>query len=61
MQHVLDELRKSVKYHIRQLEENCQKIKLNEESNALLKEKNEKHREAISEMSHFIESLQQAE
>ena len=57
MKHVLDELQKSQKYHLRQLEDNLRKIKLNEEANEVLKTSNEKHREAITEISKFIESI----
>jgi len=57
LKHVLDELQKSQKYHLRQLEDNLRKIKLNEEANEVLKTSNEKHREAITEISKFIESI----
>jgi len=61
MNYVLDELQKSQKYHLRQLEENVRKIQLSEESIADLKVRNEKHRQAISEIGQFIESLEKAE
>ena len=61
MQHVLDELQRATKYHLRQLEENVQKIKNSEELIADLKQRNFKHMEAIKEFNRFIESIKQAE
>jgi hypothetical protein len=59
MQFVLDELQKSQKYHLRQLEENLNKIRLSEETIADLKTRNEKHKQAISEIGQFIERLEE--
>jgi hypothetical protein len=57
MEYVLDELQKSQKYHLRQLEENLNKIRLSEETVADLKIRNERHKQAITEIGEFIEKL----
>lgn len=58
MQYVLDELQKSLRYHLRQLEENLNKIRLYEETIEDLKTRNGKHKDAISEIGKHIESLE---
>ena len=57
MKYVTDELQKSLKYHLRQLEENLQKISTYEETINDLKSRNERHREAIEELGEYIEQL----
>jgi prefoldin subunit 5 len=58
MEYVLDELQKSLKYHLRQLDENLNKIRTNEESIEDLKTRNERHKQAITEIGEHIESLE---
>jgi uncharacterized alpha-E superfamily protein len=57
MKLVLDELKKSLRYHQRQLQENLDKIKSNEESNVMLKEKSKVHEATIEEIEKVIEGL----
>lgn len=58
MELVLDELRKAMKYHQRQLEENLHKITSKEESIKQLHEANEKHWESIQQLLKVIEMLE---
>jgi flagellar motility protein MotE (MotC chaperone) len=58
MLHALDELRKSLRYHTRQLEENKQEIIRKEESIALLQEKNKVHEDIVEELQKAIELIQ---
>jgi len=58
MRYVLDELQKSLKYHLRQMEDNVNKIKSYEEAADDLKTRNERHKEAITEIREHIESLE---
>jgi hypothetical protein len=51
---ILDELKRTLKYHKRQLEDNMLQIKNKEESISMLKEANEKHVEAINQIIDFI-------
>jgi cell division protein FtsB len=57
MEHVLDELQKALRYHLRQLDENLNKIRTNEESIEDLKTRNERHKQAITEIGEHIETL----
>ncbi|WP_226085676.1 hypothetical protein [Mesobacillus sp. S13] len=57
MKHVIDELQKSLKYHKRQLEDNQNKIQLNEESVKSLKEKNLDHESAINEIESHLNQI----
>jgi hypothetical protein len=59
MKHVQDELAKSQRYHLRQLEDNLQKIRTYEEVIEDLKRRNEEHKAAITEIGVFLESLAQ--
>jgi signal transduction histidine kinase len=61
MKHVIDELQKSQRYHLRQLEENLNKIRTYEEAGEDLKVRNESHKEAISEIRSLLEQLEKAE
>jgi hypothetical protein len=58
MEFVMKELRDGLKYHTKQLEENQNKIQLNEQSNEDLVNRNEKHIQAIKEISQVIELLE---
>lgn len=60
MQYVIDELSKSLRYHMRQLDENLNKIKSNEESTASLKERNMRHHQAIEEIEYHLDQLEKA-
>lgn len=57
MKLVLDELRKSLRYHQRQLQENLDKIKANEESNVMLLDKSKIHEQTIAEIEKVIDGL----
>lgn len=59
MQFVLDELKKSMKYHLRQLDENLNKIRTYEETIQDLKHRNEQHERAIKEIGGHIEKLEE--
>jgi repressor of nif and glnA expression len=61
MQYVVDELTKSLRYHLRQLEENINKIERSEESIAMLKEKNLDHHKAIEEIEFYLDQLEKSE
>lgn len=58
MSYVVDELQKSLRYHLRQLEENLNKMRLIEEQSEDLKMRNERHRQAITEIGGHIESIE---
>jgi peptidoglycan hydrolase CwlO-like protein len=58
--YVVDELQKALKYHLRQLEENLNKVRTYEESIDDLKTRNERHKQAITEIGEHIESLEKA-
>ncbi|MDP4105311.1 MAG: hypothetical protein Q8935_10170, partial [Bacillota bacterium] len=58
MELVIDELRRTQKYHLRQLEENLQKIKSYEEAIEVLKQGNEKHRETLEQVGQALEILE---
>jgi predicted transcriptional regulator len=57
MELAVDELRKSLRYHIRQLEDNRNKIESNLQSNDLLREKSLIHEQTIEELNQAIEQL----
>jgi hypothetical protein len=59
MEFIIDELKKSLKYHLRQLDENLKKIKSSEEVIEDLKYRNESHERAISEIGGHIEKLEE--
>jgi hypothetical protein len=61
MQHVIDELSKSHRYHLRQLDDNLNKIKFSEESIESLKQANLKHKEAIEQIETLLEQLEKTE
>lgn len=61
MKHVIDTLRKELKYHYRQLLDNENKIQLNKESIASLEQSNERHKQAISEIEQHVEELEAKE
>jgi len=61
MQFVIDELSKSLRYHIRQLDENLNKIESSEQSIEMLKEKNLDHHKAIEEIEFYLEQLEKTE
>lgn len=58
MEFVMKELRDGLKYHTKQLEENQNKILLNEQSNEDLAKRNEKHTQAIEEINKVIDLLE---
>jgi chromosome segregation ATPase len=58
MNYVLDELRKSLKYHLRQMEDNSNKISHYEEAQQDLKTRNERHKQAITEIGEHIEAIE---
>jgi chromosome segregation ATPase len=60
MKHVIDELQKSQRYHLRQLEENLNKMRSYEETIEDLKVRNESHKEAISEIRALLEQLEKS-
>ena len=57
MRYVLDELQKSLKYRLRQLEENLHKVRVYEESIEDLKKRNEEHKAAITEIKEHVETI----
>lgn len=59
MELAIEELKRSQKYHLRQLEENLQTIRRNEESNELLKVATKKHEQIIDEINLLIETVKQ--
>jgi ATP:corrinoid adenosyltransferase len=61
MQYVVDELTKSLRYHMRQLEENLNKIKQREESIESLNEGNEKHKQAIEQIEFYLDQLEKSD
>jgi hypothetical protein len=61
MEHVKKELHDGLKYHMKQLEENLNKMRLNEEANKDFEQRNEKHKEAISEIKFYLEALEKTE
>lgn len=54
MEIILDELKKTLKYHQRQLQDNLNQIQNKDESIAMLKDSNKKHVEAIQQIEGFI-------
>jgi prefoldin subunit 5 len=58
MKHVINELRKSQKFHLRQLEENINKIKFHEEAIETLKNGIEQDREALVQIGEALEILE---
>lgn len=58
MEFVMKELRDGLKYHTKQLEENQNKIQLNNQSNEDLVKRNEKHTQAIDEINKVITMLE---
>jgi repressor of nif and glnA expression len=61
MRFVIDELTKSLRYHMRQLDDNLNKIERSEESIAMLKEKNLDHHKAIEEIEFYLDQLEKSE
>jgi predicted RNase H-like nuclease (RuvC/YqgF family) len=61
VKHVVEELEKSCRYHLRQLEENLQKIRTYEETIKDLTTRNESHKEAITEIKVYLEQIEKAE
>jgi predicted RNase H-like nuclease (RuvC/YqgF family) len=61
VKHVVEELEKSCRYHLRQLEENLQKIRTYEETIKDLTHRNESHKEAITEIKVYLEQIEKAE
>lgn len=58
MEIVLEELKRTLKYHQRQHDDNLHQIKSKEESISMLKEANNKHVEAIKQIEDFIKQQQ---
>ena len=58
MELVIDELRKSQRYHQRQLEENSQKIQAKKEAIELLQTANLKHVEILLQLDKAIKELE---
>ena len=58
MQLVIETLRKEIKYHQRQVEENSQKIQSKKESIELLKTANLKHVEILLQLDKAIKELE---
>lgn len=56
MEIILDELKRTLKYHQRQLDDNLKQIQSKEESISMLKESNQKHTDAIRQIGEFIKS-----
>lgn len=54
MELILDELKRTLKYHKRQLDDNLSQIQSKEEAINMLKEANKKHIEAMNEIDAFI-------
>jgi repressor of nif and glnA expression len=61
MRFVIDELTKSLRYHMRQLDDNLNKIERSEESIAMLKEKNLDHHKAIEEIEFYLDQLEKTD
>jgi oligoribonuclease NrnB/cAMP/cGMP phosphodiesterase (DHH superfamily) len=61
MRFVIDELTKSLRYHVRQLDDNLNKIERSEESIAMLKEKNLDHHKAIEEIEFYLDQLEKTD
>jgi repressor of nif and glnA expression len=61
MRFVIDELTKSLRYHMRQLDDNLNKIERSEESIVMLKEKNLDHHKAIEEIEFYLDQLEKSE
>jgi flagellar motility protein MotE (MotC chaperone) len=61
MKYVIDELSKSLRYHMRQLEDNLRNIEHKKEAVAMLEEKNQQHEQAIQEINHYLDELEKAE
>jgi hypothetical protein len=59
MELAIEELCRSQKYHLKQLEENLQSIRSKEEAIELLKQSNEKHKEVIKQITALIETVKQ--
>ena len=59
MQFVVDELKRSLRYHLRQLDENLNKIRTYEGTIEDLKHRNEDHERAIEEIGGHIEKLEE--
>jgi prefoldin subunit 5 len=58
---VIDELRRTQKYHLRQLEENLHKIKSYEEAIETLKKGNENHRQTLEQIGQALDLLEKVE
>jgi uncharacterized coiled-coil protein SlyX len=58
MNHVIKELQRTQAYHLRQLEENINKIKFHEEAIETLKNGIEQHRETLAQISEALEMLE---
>jgi flagellar motility protein MotE (MotC chaperone) len=58
---IVDELFRSQKYHIRQLQENLNDIRNKEESIEMLKKANEKHKNIIEAIDQHIEKLKEGD
>lgn len=54
MELAIDELKRSQKYHIRQLDENLNEIRSKEEAIEMLKKSNEKHIRIIEQIDQLI-------
>lgn len=54
MELAIDELKRSQKYHIRQLDENLNEIRSKEEAIEMLKKSNEKHIQIIEQIDQLI-------
>jgi predicted RNase H-like nuclease (RuvC/YqgF family) len=59
MNFAIDELERSIRYHIRQHEENVREIQNKRESIEMLEEKNEQHLQIVEELKEAIERLKQ--
>jgi prefoldin subunit 5 len=59
MEFILDELKKSLRYHMRQLDENLTKIRNYEGTIEDLTHRNENHERAIKEIGNHIEKLEE--
>jgi prefoldin subunit 5 len=58
MNHVIKELQRTQAYHLRQLEENINKIKFHEEAIEALKAGIEQHRETLQQIREALEILE---
>lgn len=61
MQFVIDELKRTLKYKKRQVEDNVTKIQLNKESIESLEQANERERQAIQQIEQLLEELEAKE